>query len=159
MWHPNMLHSHIIHEIEFGQAHYVIHQTIQVHDSFSLCFWLPSNLIYAAELAAPGVKNMGAPWNGSQAFMACTQCNSSIHSGQSAFSQPALFHLAVMGHARMYWSSLSRGRGPLHIAGPTSSSWRTQPHAFHTHHKAGLVMPHHLCHHHHHTHRPLLAMG
>src|SRR5882724_13374309 len=86
-----MLHSHIIHEIEFAQPHYVIHQTIRVHDSFSLCFWLPSNSIYAAELAAPGVINMGGTMEWLSGLCGLTQCNSSIHSGQSAFSQPALF--------------------------------------------------------------------
>src|SRR5467141_3878787 len=52
-------HSHIIHQIQFAQPHYVTHQTIRVRDSFSPCFWLPSNWIYAAEISSPGVKNMG----------------------------------------------------------------------------------------------------
>src|SRR5882672_144901 len=49
-------HSHII---QFAQPHYITHQTIQVRDSFSPCFWLPSNWIYVAEISSPGVKNMG----------------------------------------------------------------------------------------------------
>src|SRR5882672_10655753 len=52
-------HSHIIHQIQFAQPHHVTHQTIQVRDSFSPCFWLPSNWIYAAEISSPGVKNTG----------------------------------------------------------------------------------------------------
>src|SRR5882672_6132548 len=49
-------HSHIIHQIQFAQPHYVTHRA---RDSFSPCFWLPSNWIYVAEISSPGVKNMG----------------------------------------------------------------------------------------------------
>src|SRR5882672_3126851 len=52
-------HSHIIHQIQLAQPHYVTHQTIQVRDSFSPCFWLPSNWIYVAEFSSPGVKKHG----------------------------------------------------------------------------------------------------
>jgi len=125
------------------RPHYVIHQTIRVHDSFSLCFWLPSNSIYVAELAAPRCIKHGGTMEWLSGLCGLHQCNSSIHSGQSAFSQPACFIWLFMG-MQEWLVGLSRGERPLHElgdAGPTSSSRKPKPHAFHTHHQPGLVIP------------------
>src|SRR5882724_11559541 len=102
---------------------------------------LPSNLIYVAELAAPGVKNMGGTMEWLSGLHGLHPMQFFHTLWPVCLLSAGLVHLAAMGHARMCWSSLSRGERPLHIAGPTSSSWRTQPHAFHTHHQAELVIP------------------
>src|SRR5882724_9488324 len=101
--------------------------------------------ISAAEVAAPGVKNTGGTMEWLSGLRGLHPMQFFHTLWPVCLLSAGLVHLAVMGHARMCWSGLSRGGRPLHgaeeIAGPTSSSWRTQPHAFHTHHQAGLVIP------------------
>src|SRR5882672_11894126 len=94
-------HSHIIHQIQLAQPHYVTHQTIQVHVSFSPCFWLPSNWIYAAEISSPGVKNMGGTmaWLSGLGGLPHMQF---FHTLLPVWLLSAhLAHLAIMGHSRM----------------------------------------------------------
>src|SRR5467141_3202740 len=94
-------HSHIIHEIQFAQPHYITHQPIRVHDSFSPCFWLPSNWIYAAEISSPGVKNMGGTMAWLSGFGGLPQMQF-FHTLLPVWLLSAcLAHLAIMGHLRM----------------------------------------------------------
>src|SRR5882672_5880177 len=91
-------HSHIIHQIQFAQPHYVTHR---VCDSFSPCFWLPSNWIYAAEISSPGVKNMGGTmeWLSGLGGLRHMQF---FHTLLPVLLVSArLAHLAIMGHSRM----------------------------------------------------------
>src|SRR5467141_418684 len=89
--------SHILHQIQFAQPHYVTHR---VRDSFSPCFWLPSNWIYAAEISSPGVKNMGGTMEWLSGLSGLPQMQF-FHTLLPVWLLSAhLAHLAIMGHSR-----------------------------------------------------------